>query len=91
MNQKTYRKAKARYHELVVLHALGKASLAEESKLDRYQVLLRYRPCADEIRRQSRFEFQGDLMLKFAKAISIQRTPPQRVVHLLNSRFWELV
>lgn len=39
----------------------------------------------------SRFEYQGHLMIKFARAVyDHQKPPPQRVMDLLNSRFWEL-
>lgn len=92
MTKKQYRKCRARFHELVIAEAMGTASEGDMAKLNRYQVLLRYRPSPLEKMRCSRFEYQGALMIKFARAIyDHQKPPPQRVVDLLNSRFWELV
>lgn len=92
MTTKQYRKVRARFHELVLAEAMGTASEGDICKLKRYQALLRYRPSPLERMRCSRFEYQGQLMIKFARAVyDHQKPPPQRVMDLLNSRFWELV
>lgn len=90
MTAKQRRKVRARFHELAVSEAFGSATKCEMVKLKRYQALLRYRPTPREEMQRSRFEYQGTLMLKAARAMfDHQRPPPQHVVDLLNSRFWE--
>ena len=56
-----------RWHELVVKEALGTITAAEHAKLERYQVLVRYKPSADERRHEARMRYDTERLLKQAR------------------------
>jgi len=80
-----------RFHELVILSALGNASPQDEAKLDRYQALLRPRQTKEEISHYARQAYFCRLSFKMLGAMSHSQPPPKAAADLLNSRFWELV
>lgn len=88
----TRKKMQKRFHELVILECTDKATESDIAKLNRYQALLRPNATPNEVRAQSRREYQGQLLIKVTRCIyEFQRQPTQMAIDLLNSRFWELV
>jgi hypothetical protein len=65
------RRAEKRFNELVCLHALGKATPAEEALLDRYQALRRvWLGGACSTPEQARQEYKDRMLLKKLRALT---------------------
>jgi uncharacterized protein YqjF (DUF2071 family) len=65
------RRAEKRFNELVCLHALGKATPAEEALLDRYQALRRvWLGSAYSTPEQARQEYKDRMLLKKLRALT---------------------
>lgn len=62
-----------RWHELVVKEALGTITKEEQSKLERYQVLVRAKPSAAERSAEAWRQYQIDTAMKQLKRLL--RTP----------------
>lgn len=80
-----------RFRELVCLEALDRATPNEIQKLDRYQCLRRLKPSQEEVQFIARQDYQLRLFRKAMGALRHQSPVPQRIIDLLNTRFWELV
>jgi hypothetical protein len=63
-----------RWRELVAKEALGTITADEQAKLERYQMLLRHKPSADERRHEACMRYDTKRMMKLTRRLLHEAT-----------------